>query len=58
MDMELQGISDTKNQKQRRWSGVTLLMYIKNQIYHLTKGLLTAMSTHMTLTNNAVIEDY
>ena len=56
--MELQGISDTKTQKQRRWSGVTLLMYIKNQIYHLTKGLLTAMSTHMTLTNNAVIEDY
>ena len=58
MSIELQGITDTTIQKQGRWSGATFLVYIHNQINHLTKVLLTAMITCMNFTNIAFIEDY
>ena len=57
MAMKLQVIVDTTIWKQVHWSGATFLVYIHNQIDHLTKGLLTAMSSCMTFTNIAVIED-
>jgi hypothetical protein len=56
MALKLQGISDTIIQKQGRWTSMTFLQYIHNQIAHLTKNLSTKMSTSLTFTNIASIE--
>ena len=56
MAMKLQGIADTTIQKQGRWTSMTFLQYIHNQIAHLSKDLSTKMSTKLTFTNIANIE--
>ena len=56
MALKLQGISDTIIQKQGRWTSMTFLQYIHNQIAHLTKNLSTKMSASLTFTNIASIE--
>ena len=56
MALKLQGVSDTIIQKQGRWTSMTFLQYIHNQIAHLSKSLSTKMSTKLTFTNIANIE--
>ena len=56
MALKLQGVSDTIIQKQGRWTSMTFLQYIHNQIAHLSKSLSTKMSTRLTFTNIANIE--
>ena len=56
MALKLQGVSDTIIQKQGRWTSMTFLQYIHNQIAHLSKTLSTKMSTRLTFTNIANIE--
>ena len=53
MALKLQGVSDTIIMKQGRWSGLTFLMYIHNQIAHLSKGLSQKMSIDMEFVNIA-----
>ncbi len=55
MAMKLNGSSDTTNiKKQGRWSSLTFLQYIHNQIAHLrTKDLSTQMSTPLPYVNVA-----
>ena len=53
MAMKLQGVSDTIIMKQGRWSSLTFLMYIHNQIAHLSKGLSQKMSTDIEFINVA-----
>ena len=56
MALKLQGVSDTIIQKQGRWTSMTFLQYIHNQIAHLSKSLSTKMSTQLTFQNIANIE--
>ena len=56
MALKLQGVSDTIIQKQGRWTSMTFLQYIHNQIAHLSKSLSTKMSTKLTFTNIVNIE--
>ena len=56
MALKLQGVSDTIIQKQGRWTSMTFLQYIHNQIAYLTKGLSTKMHTKLTFCNIANIE--
>lgn len=53
MAMKLNGSSDTSIKKQGRWSSLTFLQYIHNQIAHLTKDLSTKMSTPLPYVNVA-----
>ena len=53
MAMKLNGASDTSIKKQGRWSSLTFLQYIHNQIAHLTKDLSTKMSTPLPYVNVA-----
>ena len=53
MAMKLNGSSDTSIKKQGRWSSLTFLQYIHNQIAHLTKDLSTQMSTPLPYVNVA-----
>ncbi len=53
MAMKLQGVSDTVIMKQGRWSSLTFLMYIHNQIAHLSKGLSQKMCTDIEFINVA-----
>ena len=53
MAMKLNGSSDTSIKKQGRWSSLTFLQYIHNQIAHLTKDLSTKMSTPLSYVNVA-----
>ena len=53
MAMKLQGVSDTIIVKQGRWSGLTFLVYIHNQIAHLSKGLSQKMCIDMEFVNVA-----
>ena len=56
MALKLQGVADTIIQKQGRWTSMTFLQYIHNQIAHLTKDLSTKMSTSLKFVNIASIE--
>ena len=56
MALKLQGVSDTIIKKQGRWTSMTFLQYIHNQIAHLTKDLSSKMSINLTFQNIAAIE--
>jgi hypothetical protein len=56
MALKLQGVADTTIKKQGRWTSMTFLQYIHNQIAHLSKGLSTKMNTNLTFQNIANIE--
>ena len=56
MALKLQGENDTTIMKMGRWTSLTFLQYIHNQIAHLSKGLATKMSTKLNFQNIAAIE--
>ena len=56
MALKLHGESDTTIMKQGRWSGLTFLQYIHNQIGHLSKNLSKKMATPIPFTNIASIQ--
>lgn len=56
MAMKLQGVSDTTIMKMGRWRSLTFLMYIHEQIAHISHNLSTRMSRVMPFTNVAAIE--
>ena len=56
MALKLQGVEDTTIKKQGRWTSMTFLQYIHNQIAHLSKDLSTKMSTILVYQNVAAIE--
>ena len=56
MSLKLHGHSDTTIMKQGRWSGLTFLQYIHNQIGHLSKNLSTTMATQIPFLNIAAIQ--
>ena len=56
MSLKLHGESDTTIMKQGRWSGLTFLQYIHNQIGHLSKNLSTKMATPVPFLNIAAIQ--
>jgi hypothetical protein len=56
MALKLHGESDTTIMKQGRWSGLTFLQYIHNQIGHLSKNLSKKMATPLPFTNIASIQ--
>ena len=51
MAIKLKGVADTIIMKMGRWSGLTFLMYIHNQIAHLSCDLSQKMSTDMPFVN-------
>ena len=51
MALKLMGVADTIIMKHGRWSGLTFLMYIHNQIAHLSCDLSKKMSTDMPFVN-------
>ena len=51
MALKLMGVADTIIMKHGRWSGLTFLMYIHNQIAHLSCDLSQKMSTDMPFVN-------
>ena len=53
MAMKAQGASDTTIKKQGRWSSMTFLEYIHNQIAHFSKDLSTKMSEPVPFLNVA-----
>jgi hypothetical protein len=56
MALKLNGAKDTTIMKMGRWSGLTFLQYIHNQIAHLSTGLSNKMSTAIDFINIAAIE--
>ena len=56
MALKLHGKSDTTIMKMGRWSSLTFLMYIHNQIGHLPKDLLARMNRPVPFLNNAAIK--
>ena len=54
--LKLQGVEDTTIKIQGRWTSMTFLQYIHNQIAHLTKDLSSKMSTILVFQNVAAIE--
>jgi hypothetical protein len=56
MALKLTGADDTTIMKMGRWSGLTFLQYIHNQIAHISKGLTTKMNTRLEFINIAAIE--
>jgi hypothetical protein len=56
MSLKLHGESDTTIMKQGRWSGLTFLQYIHNQIGHLSKNLSSKMATPVPFLNIAAIQ--
>eukprot|EP00957_Ditylum_brightwellii_P015399 1158720-Ditylum_brightwellii.AAC.1 len=55
MALKLPGTNDTTIMKMRRWSSLTFLMYIHNQIGHLAKDVTAKMCTELPFTNVAAI---
>ena len=51
MALKLMGVADTIIMKMGRWLGLTFLMYIHNQIAHLSCDLSKKMSTDMPFVN-------
>ena len=58
MAMKLQGFNDTTIMKQGRWTSLTFLQYIHNQIAHLSANISSKMSNELTFTNIAAIEPW
>ena len=56
MAMKLHGFNDTTIMKTGRWTSLTFLQYIHNQIAHLSKDLSKKMGMHIKFTNIAAIE--
>ena len=56
MALKLHGESDTTIMKMGRWSSLTFLMYIHNQIGHLSKDLSSKMRRPVPFLNIAAIE--
>ena len=56
MALKLHGESDTTIMKMGRWSSLTFLMYIHNQIGHLSKDLSAKMNRPIPFLNIAAIE--
>jgi hypothetical protein len=56
MALKLTGTDDTTIMKMGRWSGLTFLQYIHNQIAHISCGLSSKMSTKIDFINIAAIE--
>ena len=56
MALKLTGADDTTIMKMGRWTSLTFLQYIHNQIDHLSASLSTKMSTKLDYTNIAAIE--
>jgi hypothetical protein len=56
MALKLTGESDTTIMKQGRWTSLTFLQYIHNQIAHLSADLSSKMSVELNFTNIACIE--
>jgi len=56
MALKLNGASDTTIMKMGRWTSMTFLQYIHNQIAHLGKDLSQKMSTKIDFQNIAAIE--
>ena len=56
MALKLQGEEDTTIMKIGRWTSLTFLQYIHNQIAHLSKNMSIKMSKHLQFQNIAAIE--
>ena len=56
MALKLQGESDTTIMKMGRWTSLTFLQYIHNQIAHLNKDMSKQMSKQLHFQNIAAIE--
>ena len=56
MALKLTGADDTTIMKIGRWTSLTFLQYIHNQIAHLSTDLAQNMSTNLNFTNIAAIE--
>ena len=56
MALKLNGADDTTIMKMGRWSGLTFLQYIHNQIAHISTGLSDQMNTRLEFHNIAAIE--
>ena len=56
MALKLQGEEDTTIMKMGRWTSLTFLQYIHNQIAHLSKGISNKMSKKLDFQNIAAIE--
>ena len=56
MALKLHGESDTTIMKMGRWTSLTFLQYIHNQIAHLSKDISTKMSTKLKFQNISAIE--
>ena len=56
MALKLQGFEDTTIMKFGRWTSLTFLQYIHNQIAHLSMDVSTKMSLPIPFTNIAAIE--
>lgn len=56
MALKLAGYSDSEIQKLGRWKSATWLMYMHNQIAHLTKGVAKSMSIPIPFLNIGFIE--
>ena len=57
MALKLHGESDTTIMKYGRWSGLTFMQYIHNQIAHISKDISTKMSTPLPFVNIADISE-
>jgi hypothetical protein len=57
MALKLTGESDTTIMKQGRWTSLTFLQYIHNQIAHLSADLSSKMSVVLNFSNIACIEE-
>ena len=56
MALKLNGINDTTIMKIGRWTSLTFLQYIHNQIAHLAKDISNRMSIELPFVNVAAIE--
>ena len=56
MALKLHGYDDTTIMKMGRWSGLTFLQYIHNQIAHLAKDISKKMSIPLPFVNISAIE--
>ena len=56
MALKLHGESDTTIMKIGRWTSLTFLQYIHNQIAHLSKDISKKMGTKLEFQNIAAIE--
>ena len=56
MALKLHGADDTTIMKAGRWTSLTFLEYIHNQIAHISKDLSKQMGSHIQFINIAAIE--